>query len=73
VSATVAVPQRYKNVVDVIGAVDWFGWMNSLPSLGVEHRAPQAWHHTNTELWFHLPVCQVFTDLAKTHEIALRH
>lgn len=64
VSATVAMPPRFKDrVLDVMGQWDWFGGFNSLPALGVELRPAQAWHHTNTELFYHLPVTKVFREL----------
>lgn len=67
VSATVAMPPRFKDrTLDVIGQWDWFGGLNSLPSLSVELRPPQAWHHTNTELRYHLPVTKVFQELRAT-------
>jgi hypothetical protein len=60
-SAAVAMPSRYKKVIDVIGRLDGFGAMNSIRP--VEKVWPKAWHHTNTEAWFHLPVTAVFRDL----------
>jgi hypothetical protein len=72
VSATVAMPPFCKNIIDVIGQIDWFGRMNSRPSLGVEEELPLATHHTNTELLWHLPVFKVFQKLI-THYISLRH
>jgi hypothetical protein len=70
-SAAIAMPPRYRNVVDVMGQIDWFGGINSRPSHAIEVRVPLAWHHTNTELWFSLPVHQVFRDLMQTRGVAL--
>jgi hypothetical protein len=67
VSAAVAMPPRFKDrVLDVMGQWDWFGGLNSLPFLSVELRPPHAWHHTNTELAYHLPVTKVFQELKAT-------
>lgn len=72
VSAVITMPQRYVGrIIDVIGGIDWFGALNSRPGLGIEIKVPLAWHHTNTELPFHLPVRNVFLDLARTHGITL--
>jgi hypothetical protein len=45
--------------------------MNSRLGLGVEQAQPWAWHHTNTELPFHLPVTKVFGDLIASRGITL--
>ncbi|MEY9230986.1 hypothetical protein ABIF68_010310 [Bradyrhizobium japonicum] len=63
VSAAVAVPPRYTKIIDVMGAIDGFGALNSTPGISVEKRWPLSWHHTNTELFFHLPVTKVFRGL----------
>jgi hypothetical protein len=56
VSARVAMPRPLQHVVDVMGAWDWFGGLNSRPDIQPDHVVPAAWHHTNTELPAHLPV-----------------
>jgi hypothetical protein len=56
VSAIIAMPRPFKDVVDVIGAWDWFGELNSRPDIPPDVIVPGAWHHTNTELPAHLPV-----------------
>jgi hypothetical protein len=56
ISATVAIPVQFKTVINVIGAWDWFGALNSRADLPAEYVVPNAWHHTNTELPTHLPV-----------------
>jgi hypothetical protein len=71
VSAVIAMPSRYKRIVDVIGDIDWFGALNSRLDMGVEKRPHMAWHHTNTELWFHLPVTKVFDELIESRGITL--
>lgn len=48
------IPPQYKRVHQFIGAIDWFGGMNS--RFDVPHtKVPNAWHHLNTSLPFHLP------------------
>jgi hypothetical protein len=71
ISAVIAMPPRYRNIVDVIGSIDWFGAINSRPGLGIEQARPWAWHHTNTELPFHLPVTRVLDELIATRGITL--
>ena len=71
ISAVITMPPRYRNIVDVIGSIDWFGAMNSRLGLGVEQARPWEWHHTNTELPFHLPVTKVFSDLIASRRITL--
>ena len=63
VSAAVAMPPRYRRIVDVMGTIDWFGRMNSTSGIEVDKLWPLSWHHTNTELSFHLPVTAMFREL----------
>lgn len=69
-SAAVTMPGRFRNIIDVMGTIDWFGAMNSR-MLHVEKPWPLAWHHTNTEIRFHLPVTDVFRALIAERGIAL--
>ena len=73
ISAAIAMPPRYRNIIDVMGEVDWFGEMNSNMAISVEYRPRNAWHHTNTELNWHLPVREVLSALRRKPGIALRH
>ncbi len=66
-------PPRYRNIIDVMGEVDWFGEMNSNMAISVEYRPRNAWHHTNTELNWHLPVREVLSALRRKPGISLRH
>jgi hypothetical protein len=50
VSARIALPPVCKNVLDVMGALDWFGEINSRPGIRPDIVVPNAWHHTNREL-----------------------
>jgi hypothetical protein len=53
--AVADLPPQFRRVHQFIGGIDWFGGMNS--RLDVVHtRIPNAWHHLNTALPFHLPV-----------------
>lgn len=53
VGAVIELPRGYANVGQYLGAVDWFGAMNS--RIHVEHeRVPGAWHHLNTKVPMHL-------------------
>jgi hypothetical protein len=71
VSAAVAMPGRFAPVLDVMGALDWFGALNSRPLLRIETVVPMAWHHTNTEMPFHLPVTRVFRALRQQHVLGV--
>ena len=51
--AVVALPTGFDNVGQYIGAIDWFGGLNSRH--GIPHqKIPNAWHHLNTTLLAHL-------------------
>jgi hypothetical protein len=65
VSALIAMPRQFGNVVDIMGAWDWFGGLNSRLDIPVDHKVPRAWHHTNTELPAHLPVTATFREALK--------
>ena len=73
ISAAIAMPPRYRRIIDVMGEVDWFGAMNSNVAINVEYRPRNAWHHTNTELKWHLPVREVMSALRRRPGIALQH
>lgn len=71
VSAAVAMPPRYKKIIDVMGTIDGFGALNSAPGISIEKRCPLSWHHTNTEMFFHLPVTKVFKELRTGRNLSL--
>jgi hypothetical protein len=56
VSARIAMPRQFGEVIDIMGALDGFGELNSRRRIPTDVSVPMAWHHTNTELPFHLPV-----------------
>ena len=48
-------PPEFKNVHQFLGAIDWFGGINS--RLDVPHiKIPNAWHHLNSAFPFYLPI-----------------
>jgi hypothetical protein len=71
-SAAVAMPPRFRNSIDVMGDIDWFGAINSRPGMTVEKRFPLSWHHTNTELPLHLPVTQACRELIESRSISFQ-
>ena len=73
ISAAIAMPPRYRKIIDVMGDVDWFGAMNSNMAINVEYRQKNAWHHTNTELMCHLPVREVMSALRRERGATLLH
>jgi hypothetical protein len=63
VSAVVGIPKVFKKTRQIIGKMDWFGGMNSLPDLLLsrdEHVRPtfvdNAWHHLNPAYRYALPL-----------------
>jgi hypothetical protein len=51
--AVTDLPPQFTNVHQFLGDIDWFGAINS--RLGIRHtKVPDAWHHLNTALPFHL-------------------
>ncbi|WP_338244487.1 hypothetical protein [Aurantiacibacter hainanensis] len=56
VSALIRMPSAFTDVVDIFGAWDWFGGMNSRGGIKADMLVANAWHHTNTELPAHLDV-----------------
>ncbi|MBF0417191.1 MAG: hypothetical protein HQL86_02970 [Magnetococcales bacterium] len=61
--AVVDLPDQLSMKRQIIGALDWFGGMNS--RMGVAYTlVPNAWHHTNTQIPYHLSVESVLQELA---------
>jgi hypothetical protein len=58
VSAAIFMPSPFTDIVDVMGAWDWFGDLNSSPRISIDISVPRAWHHTNREIPYHLPVTE---------------
>lgn len=55
--AVVSPPEQFTKVRQIIGALDWFGGMNSNQRiLPLAEKVPGAWHHLNPEFSFHLNV-----------------
>ncbi|MFK4510260.1 hypothetical protein LPJ38_11555 [Bradyrhizobium daqingense] len=71
VSAAVAMPPRYGKIIDVMGTIDGFGALNSTVGVSIEKRCALSWHHTNTDLPFHLPVTQAFRELISERNVTV--
>lgn len=71
-SAKIAMPLACKHVVDVMGQLDTFGAANSRLDIKTDVVVPAAWHHTNTELPFHLPVSKVIRTLEQDGQLHSR-
>lgn len=56
ISAKIAMPRGFAEIIDVMGEFDAFGVLNSRSFIETDVKVPLAWHHTNTELPFHLDV-----------------
>lgn len=56
--AVVELPEALTRVRQYLGGIDWFGGLNSIP--GIDHiTVPNAWHHLNTEMAFHMDLAEV--------------
>lgn len=62
-SAKIAMPLACRHVIDVMGQLDAFGTFNSRLDIPTDVTVPAAWHHTNTDLPWHLPVTKVMASL----------
>ncbi|UWU89130.1 hypothetical protein [Bradyrhizobium sp. CB1015] len=72
VSAAVAMPPRYREkIIDVMGTIDGFGALNSTPGISIDKRCSFSWHHTNTDLPWHLPVTKVFRELKEERSLVV--
>ncbi|KRA82909.1 hypothetical protein [Altererythrobacter sp. Root672] len=59
ISAKVEMPRGFERIIDVMGELDNFGELNSINfpnAIETDVPVPMAWHHTNTEWPYHLPV-----------------
>lgn len=61
--ARIAMPTEINRVIDVMGDLDSFGALNSRPDIAVDVLIPNAWHHTNTELPWHVPVTKTLRSI----------
>lgn len=49
ISAKIGMPPFFRSVLDVMGAWDWFGALNSRPDIDADYTVPRAWHSTNRD------------------------
>lgn len=66
VSARITMPRQFGEVIDIMGALDGFGEFNSRRRIPTDIEVPLAWHHTNTDLPFHLPVTKTLKQALAT-------
>ncbi|WP_094458074.1 hypothetical protein [Niveispirillum lacus] len=71
VSARIGMPGRFGTVIDIMGEWDWFGALNSRPTILPDHVVPWAWHHTNTDLYASLPVTPALRAVLDRWEIRI--
>lgn len=69
ISARSELPDGCGNVINVMGAIDNFGLLNSVPSLEPFDVTPFGWHHTNTELALSLNVTEIIRGLIQAQRI----
>jgi len=63
--ARIAMPTEMGRVIDVMGALDGFGALNSRPDIATDVLIAESWHHTNTRLPLHMPVTGVLERILK--------
>lgn len=59
----IAMPPDFRDVIDVVGALDWYGEMNSRPQIGTDVSAPLVGHSTNTGFPGSLQVTRILKDI----------
>jgi hypothetical protein len=74
VGAVVGVPRNFKKTSQIIGALDWFGGMNSLPDLLEDANPdtqpkfiPNAWHHLSRTWPFKLCLVDALRKYVPLH------
>ena len=65
VSAAIYLPDAFTNIVDVMGEWDEFGRLNSSECVSIDKPVPRAFHHTNTDIWGHVPVTETLRVILK--------
>ncbi|WP_421722858.1 hypothetical protein [Bauldia sp.] len=63
ISAAIYLPDRFTNIVDVMGEWDSFGRLNSSRCLSIDVTVPAALHHTNTQIPGHIPVTETLAGV----------
>jgi hypothetical protein len=63
ISSRVRMPRSCKQVTEVVGRWDLMGDFASRRDAPPDVVVPDAWHHTNTDLYGHVPVTSVVRDL----------
>lgn len=59
----ITMPPDCRDVIDVIGELDWFGEINSRPQIDSDIRVPLAGHSTNTDFAGALQVTKILKDI----------
>ncbi len=59
----ITMPPDCRDVIDVIGELDWFGEINSRPQIASDIRVPLTGHSTNTDFAGALQVTKVLKDI----------
>lgn len=67
VSSRIKMPRSCRQVTEVIGGWDRIGDFAMRREAPADVVVPDAWHHTNTDLYGHLPVTKVLKEILETH------
>jgi hypothetical protein len=60
--AVASLPDKFKNVHQFVGEMDWFGKLNSSPGVPYDE-VPGAWHHLNRSSPYHLDAVAALQSL----------
>lgn len=66
VSSRIKMPRSCRQVTDVVGQWDRIGDFAMRREAPADVVVPDAWHHTNTDLYGHLPVTKVLQEILGT-------
>lgn len=59
----IKMPEAFRDVIDVVGELDWFGEMNSRPKIAADIKVPFCGHSTNTDMPTALQVTKILGEI----------
>ncbi len=59
----IKMPEAFREVIDVVGELDWFGEMNSRPKIAADIKVPFCGHSTNTDMPTALQVTKILGEI----------
>lgn len=61
----IKMPEAFRDVIDVVGELDWFGELNSRPKIAADIKVPFCGHSTNTDMPTALQVTKILGEIVK--------